>query len=87
MLIPIDQTLIGSDDFYHTLIASDIFIRPYSQVTSVTGVLIATDYALYVSHTFWEIRVKFVSAMMIDNPLRTLHFGPDPIMQALTGAI
>ena len=24
----------------------------HSQVTSVTGVLIATDYALYVAHTF-----------------------------------
>ena len=56
-------------------------------MTSVTGVLIATDYALYVSHTFWEIRVKFVSAMMIDNPLRTLHFGPDPTIEASTGAL
>ena len=46
-----------------------------SQVTSVTGVLIATDYALYGIQTFWGIRVKFVSAMVLDIPVRALYFG------------
>ena len=53
----------------------------------VTGVLIATDLAHYVTHTFRYNRLYFVSAMVFDIPVRALHFGPDPTIRALTGAL
>ena len=53
------------------------------QIDAQIGVLIATDYALYVIQTFWGIRVKFVSAMVLDIPVRALHVGPDPTIEIL----